>query len=159
MAQIYISLGSNINPQHNVKVGIEALKKAINVTAISTIYESKSIGFLGNNFLNLVIKAQTLLSVNDLIILFKTIEIANGRAINAKKFSSRTLDIDLLLYDDLIIALPTKLPRPEIATNAFVLLPLAEIAPDKIHPITQLTYQQMWQNFDKSSQCLWPISI
>lgn len=159
MAQIYISLGSNINPQHNVKAGIEALKKAINVTAISTIYESKSIGFLGNNFLNLVIKAQTLLSVNDLIILFKTIEIANGRAINAKKFSSRTLDIDLLLYDDLIIALPTKLPRPEIATNAFVLLPLAEIAPDKIHPITQLTYQQMWQNFDKSSQCLWPISI
>lgn len=159
MAQIYISLGSNINPQHNVKVGIEALKKTINVTAISTIYESKSIGFLGNNFLNLVIKAQTLLSVNDLIILFKTIEIANGRAINAKKFSSRTLDIDLLLYDDLIIALPTKLPRPEIATNAFVLLPLAEIAPDKIHPITQLTYQQMWQNFDKSSQCLWPISI
>ncbi len=71
-----------------------------------------------------------------------------------KKFSPRTLDLDLLLYDDLIINKPAQLPRDEIDKNAFVLWPLSEIAPTLIHPIIKVDYQTLWQNYNKISQQL-----
>jgi len=86
--------------------------------------------------------------------ILREIEFANGREINAKKFSPRTLDLDLLLYDDLILAEPAQIPRDEITKNAFVLWPLAEIAPQLKHPILQQSYDQLWQNYDQTSQQL-----
>jgi 2-amino-4-hydroxy-6-hydroxymethyldihydropteridine diphosphokinase len=71
-----------------------------------------------------------------------------------KKFSPRTLDLDLLLYDDLIIDSPAQLPRNEIDKNAFVLWPLSEVAPMLLHPIIKQNYYTLWQNYDKNHQQL-----
>jgi len=121
---------------------------------LSSLFESEAIGFSGNAFYNMVIGLQTQYSLEQVAKRLRHIEINYGRELNAKKFSPRTLDLDLLLFDDLITDIPAQLPRDEITTNAFVLLPLSEIAPTLIHPILQKNYQTLWKNYDKSSQQL-----
>jgi 2-amino-4-hydroxy-6-hydroxymethyldihydropteridine diphosphokinase len=76
-----------------------------------------------------------------------------------KKFSPRTLDLDLLFFDDLVCEKPAQLPRDEITKNAFVLWPLAEIASDFMHPTVNQTIGQIWQNYDKTKQKLWQVEM
>jgi len=158
MANIYISLGSNIERDYHVQNGLESLAKAFNVPfeqlSLSSLFESEAVGFSGSAFYNMVIGIKTPCSVEQVTIKLRDIEFKYGRSTNAKKFSPRTLDLDLLLYDDLIIDTPAQLPRDEIDKNAFVLWPLSEIAPKLIHPIVKLNYQTLWQNYDKTSQQL-----
>ena len=92
--------------------------------------------------------------------ILREIEDANGRDRSGPKFSSRTLDLDLLLYDDLVLdENGLKLPRDEILKNAFVLWPLAEIAPGLKHPETGLTYAELWSRFDKTKESLKPVDF
>ncbi|NRA56038.1 MAG: 2-amino-4-hydroxy-6-hydroxymethyldihydropteridine diphosphokinase [Gammaproteobacteria bacterium] len=157
MATLFISIGSNIDKARYIRNGIADLTAQFGPLQISSVYESESVGFDGSNFYNLVCAATTSLSVSEVTALLRKIEVANGRDRSAKKFSSRTLDLDLLLYDDLVIAEPTVLPRDEIDKNAFVLWPLAELAPNLIHPLLQQNYQDLWDSFDKDKQSLWAI--
>jgi 2-amino-4-hydroxy-6-hydroxymethyldihydropteridine diphosphokinase len=156
MALIYISVGSNINRDYHIRQGIKALQQQLGKLQISSVYESEAVGFSGDNFYNLVVGANTLLSITECKALFKRIEDQYGRDRTADRFSGRTLDLDLLTYDALICQQPVQLPRAEITENAFVLWPLAEIAPQQIHPITQLTYAELWRNYAKT-QKLWPV--
>ena len=158
MAKIYISLGSNIEPVAHLTQGLRELTKHLGHLQLSTVFESEAVGFKGTNFLNMVAAAETQLSVSEINTLFKQIERDNGRVPGAKKFASRTLDLDLLLYDELICDKPVMLPRPEITENAFVLWPLAEIAPDLVHPLMGKNYQTLWQDYNKQ-QKLWPIEL
>jgi 2-amino-4-hydroxy-6-hydroxymethyldihydropteridine diphosphokinase len=90
----------------------------------------------------------------------RVIEDRHGRERQGPRFSSRTLDIDLLLYDDLVLNQPgLVLPRDEITRNAFVLCPLAEIAAGLTHPVLKRTYGELWEMFDKTRQTLWPIRL
>ncbi len=90
----------------------------------------------------------------------RTIEKDNGRRRDGPKFSSRTLDIDILLYDDLVGDFGgVQLPRDEILENAFVLLPLSELAPDRVHPVSGKTYGQLWRAYRADGQRLWPIDF
>jgi len=157
MAQIFISLGSNIDKEHYVRQGVTALKKVLDDFVVSSVFESESVGFDGSNFYNLVCGGQTKLSVSEVTLMLRKIEVDNGRDRSAKKFSSRTLDLDLLTYDDLVIEQPAQLPRHEIDKNAFVLWPLAEIAPQQIHPVLKQSYLQLWQAYDQSLQKLWTV--
>ncbi|KFZ36008.1 2-amino-4-hydroxy-6-hydroxymethyldihydropteridine pyrophosphokinase [Shewanella mangrovi] len=159
MAKIYISIGSNIDPANYIRVAITELRALFGELALSSVYESEAVGFSGDNFLNMVIAADTLLDIDGLVTRFKQIERRHGRAANARKFAPRTLDIDLLLYDDLVVTEPVVLPRAEILSNAFVLWPLAELAPQLVHPTSALSYQTLWQNYDKSQQRLWPVDF
>ncbi|WP_417761228.1 2-amino-4-hydroxy-6-hydroxymethyldihydropteridine diphosphokinase [Shewanella sp.] len=159
MANIYISVGSNIEPQRYIRVAINELQQLLGSLELSSVYESEAVGFNGDNFLNMVVGATTALSVAELVQQFKQIERRNGRAANAQKFAPRTLDLDLLLYDNQVISSPVVLPRAEILTNAFVLWPLAELAPQLQHPTTAMSYQALWQQYDKSQQRLWPITF
>ncbi|MGL1955856.1 MAG: 2-amino-4-hydroxy-6-hydroxymethyldihydropteridine diphosphokinase [Colwellia sp.] len=154
MAQVYISLGSNIHRENYVKQGITALKQAFGALSLSSLFESDAVGFAGAPFYNMVIGLQCQENVEQVCDILRNIEFAHGRIANAKKFSPRTLDLDLLLYDNLIIEQPAQLPRDEITKNAFVLWPLSEIAPNLKHPITKQSYQALWQAYDKSSQQL-----
>ncbi|GAA0811413.1 2-amino-4-hydroxy-6-hydroxymethyldihydropteridine diphosphokinase [Colwellia asteriadis] len=154
MATIYISLGSNINREKNVKQGIEALTKAFGTLTLSSLFESKAIGFSGAAFYNMVIGIETNKNIEQVTATLREIEFANGRSFDAKKFSPRTLDLDLLLFDDLICEHPAQLPRAEITTNAFVLWPLSQVAPNLLHPILNKSYHELWQNYDKKSQQL-----
>lgn len=159
MAQIYISLGSNIERHQHINAGLDALDKHFSDLRISTVYESEAVGFAGSHFLNLVAAATTSMSAENVVQLLKQIEDDNGRVRGDKKFAPRTLDLDLLLYDDLVCEQPVQLPRNEILFNAFVLLPLAEIAGEVIHPLEKKSYATLWQQYDKKQQNLWPIEF
>lgn len=158
MAQIYISLGSNIEREHYVKQGLLALAKAFelpfNQLTLSSLFECDAVGFDGPIFYNMAIGIKCPHSVEQVASILREIEFSHGRDHNAKKFSPRTLDLDLLLYDNLIIDQPAQLPRDEITKNAFVLWPLSQIAPKLNHPILQQSYQALWQEYNKASQQL-----
>jgi len=159
MAQIFISLGSNIDKAHYVRQGVAALHNIIPNLSVSDVFESESVGFDGSNFYNLVCGGQTALSVEEVCLALRQIEIDNGRVRSAKKFSSRTLDLDLLVFDDLVVEQPAQLPRHEIDKNAFVLWPLAQVAPNVVHPVLQQTYHALWANYNKSQQSLWAVDF
>jgi 2-amino-4-hydroxy-6-hydroxymethyldihydropteridine diphosphokinase len=160
MATIFISLGSNIDREHNTRVGIYALRQVFGPLNLSSVYESESVGFDGDPFYNMVIACEVSTPVHETNQILREIEDANGRDRSGPKFSSRTLDLDLLLYDDLILDEDDlKLPRGEILKNAFVLWPLAEIAPHQIHPVAGVSYAELWDKFDKSRESLQPIDF
>lgn len=160
MASIYISIGSNIDAERHVREAVDVLREKYGELQISSVYESEAIGFEGDNFLNLVVGMQTDQSVQEVLDTLHEIENAFGRKRSGPRFSSRTLDLDLLLYDDLVLQdQGIDIPRKEITQNAFVLQPLAEIAPQLRHPQQKLTMLELWQQFDKTSQSLWPIDF
>lgn len=158
-ARVYLSLGSNIDRERNIGAALDALAGEFGALTISSVYESEAVGFDGENFLNLVVGIDTERSVAQLSTLLKGIEADNGRRRDLPKFSARTLDLDILTYDDLTGTLDgVQLPRGEILRNAFVLLPLAEIAPDRAHPLDGRSYRELWQAYDRD-QRLWPVSF
>ncbi|MFC4700416.1 2-amino-4-hydroxy-6-hydroxymethyldihydropteridine diphosphokinase [Glaciecola siphonariae] len=154
---ILVSLGSNINKEENTALGLNQMFRCFGELSLSKVYESQSVGFSGDNFYNLVAMAHTTLGVDEVCLALKDIEQNCGRQRQAEKFSPRTLDLDLLTFDDKVCETPIILPRPEIEYNAFVLQPMADIVPDHIHPVTKKSYAQMWQDYDKTSQRLWPV--
>lgn len=158
MAQIYISLGSNVEREHYVKQGLLSLAKAFELPfeqlSLSSLFECEAIGFNGPTFYNMVIGIKCRQSVEKVASMLREIEFSHGRDHNAKKFSPRTLDLDLLLYDSLIIDQPAQLPRDEITKNAFVLWPLSQIAAELPHPILKICYQELWHDYNKNSQQL-----
>lgn len=160
MATIYISLGSNINREQNTRAGIEALKQAFGELNLSSVYESEAVGFDGDAFYNMVISCEVDTPVHDTNQILRDIEDVYGRDRGSPKFSSRTLDLDLLLYDDLQLdEKGLKLPRAEILKYAFVLWPLAEIAPQMSHPETGDSFATLWAKFDKTRENLKPIEF
>ena len=160
MSTIYISLGSNINREENTRAGIAALERAFGDLNLSSVYESEAVGFDGDAFYNMVIACEVGTPVHETNQILRDIEDAYGRDRSGPKFSSRTLDLDLLLYDDLVLdEKGLKLPRGEILKNAFVLWPLAEIAPQLLHPEIRTSYAELWAAFDKNKESLQPIEF
>lgn len=165
MATIYLSLGTNIDRQQNLSNGLSALYQHFGELRLSSLFESEAVGFDGSPFFNMVVGFQSELSLTQLHQVLRSIELAHGRELDAKKFSPRTLDLDILLYDDLVTDGPIQLPRDEITYNAFVLCPLAEVAPAVLHPVLKKSFHDLWQVFDKSKQPLqkvplsWTISM
>ncbi|MBL0546244.1 2-amino-4-hydroxy-6-hydroxymethyldihydropteridine diphosphokinase [Aeromonas jandaei] len=157
MTTIYISIGSNIERERHIRAGLDALHAAFGELRVSRVFESEAVGFNGRPFYNLVAAAETDLPLVTVCQQLREMEFAHGREPDAKKFAPRTLDLDLLLYGDLVCETPLVLPRGEILTNAFVLWPLAELAPALRHPIDGRTMDELWQAYDKASQQLCPI--
>ncbi len=160
MASIYISLGSNIDRDRHTRDGVRALRERFGELELSSVYESEAVGFEGDAFYNMVIACETSEDVHSANRVLAEIEDAHGRDRSGPRFSSRTLDLDLLLYDDLVLDEGgLKLPREEILKNAFVLWPLAEIAPDLVHPLAGKTYAELWAGFDRTRENLHPIEF
>lgn len=147
----YISIGSNINKEIHVPASLYALEQTFGKLTVSSVYESESVGFSGDVFYNLVVGFDSDLEVKEVTRLLRQIELDNGRTRDSRKFAARTLDLDLLLYGDLIVNDGRlQIPRDEIEHYAFVLEPLAEIAPNLQHPISHISYAELWDRFDKS---------
>ena len=160
VSQVYVSVGSNIDRYHHISASLDALAGHFGQLSISPVYESESVGFDGSNFLNLVVGFSCRQAVGELSELLRGIEYDNGRRRVGPKFSPRTLDIDILTFDHCIGLIDgVELPRDEITKNAFVLLPLADIAASDRHPVLKQTYQQMWQDYDQASQKLWKVDF
>ena len=160
MARVYLSLGSNIDREHNLRGAIRELRETFGELTVSRVFESTAVGFDGEDFYNLCIGLDTDMGVEGVNDTLHSIEDHYGRDRSGPRFSSRTLDIDLLLYDNLVIKQgKLELPRDEITKNAFVLWPLAEIAADTLHPTLNLTIAELWRGFDKTSQTLRPVAF
>lgn len=159
MAQIFISLGSNVDREKHLRAGLNTLIANFPEYQHSNVYESEAVGFNGNNFYNSVLAAKTDMPLDEVCALLKQIERDNGRTPADKKFSPRTLDLDLLFYDDVVCDTPAQLPRDEITKNAFVLQPLAELAPHFYHPVAKQTIGELWQNYHNSNQKLWKVEF
>lgn len=159
MPRVYISIGSNIDRERYITAALDALDEWFDDLLISSVYESESVGFDGSPFYNLVVGVDTGLAVAELSARFKQLEADNGRRRDVPKFSARTLDLDILTYDDEVGTVDgVELPRGEILKNAFVLLPLAEIAPAAIHPVCGKRYHDLWQAYDRD-QKLWTVDF
>ena len=156
MPQIYIGVGSNIHRQASLLASVGALVDAFGNVSLSRVFESEAVGFDGDNFYNMVVGALTDKTLQSVCDKLREIEVALGRAPDARKFSSRTVDLDLLLYGNMQCELPLMLPRPEITENAFVLWPLSELAGSLCHPGTDRNYSALWRNYSNPDQKLWP---
>jgi 2-amino-4-hydroxy-6-hydroxymethyldihydropteridine diphosphokinase len=152
MPRGYISIGSNIDRDKNILASLQALEHHFGMLTISSIYESEPVGFAGDTFYNLVVGFNSELGVKEVAKQLRQIELDNGRTRDSQKFSARTLDLDLILYDDLIVNDGRlQIPRDEIERYAFVLEPLTEIAPTLKHPVSHLSYAELWEKFDKTN--------
>lgn len=151
MPTAYISIGSNIERDKNIPSSLTALAQCFGPLMVSSVYESEPVGFTGEVFYNLVVGVESDWEVKSIAKQLRQIEKEHGRTREAQKFSARTLDLDLILYGDLIVSDGRlQIPRDEIERYAFVLEPLAEIAPDLQHPISGKAYSALWQAFDKT---------
>ena len=160
MAKVYLGLGSNIGPEKNLQRGVRELRQRFGDLELSDVYRNAAVGFEGDDFLNLVVGLET--DDSPLVISEHIEEIHRiaGRRRGEEKNSSRPLDIDLLLYDDLILDQPPlRLPRSDILEYSFVLRPFAELAPDLVHPETGCTLARHWREFDESRHPLVPAHV
>lgn len=152
MAQISVSLGSNIDSERNIRQAIGLLQQRYGELVISPVYQTAAVGFEGDDFLNLVVVFSASDTVNDIVQALKQIEDSMGRDRSLPKFSARSIDLDLLTYDNMIIDEGgVQIPRHEILKNAFVLKPLSDIMGEEEHPVVGKTYQELWNEMKSSA--------
>lgn len=160
MPKIYVGIGSSVEPEHHIRAAMQRLTQQFAPVEASPLYESEAVGFEGDNFLNFVVSFDSTLGLDEIIATLKNIEDQLGRDRSQPRYSSRTIDLDLLLYGAQVLdGEPLVLPRDEITRNAYVLRPLAELAPELIHPRLGQTMAELWQHFDASQQGLWPVTF
>jgi 2-amino-4-hydroxy-6-hydroxymethyldihydropteridine diphosphokinase len=160
MSVVYLGFGSNVNVEENIRAGVNALQQAFGRLALSPVYRSTAVGFAGDDFINLVARIETDMQPIELKEFLNALEDRHGRRRDLPKFSDRTLDIDILMYDDLYLHCPELvLPRPEILEYAHVLRPLADLAPDLVHPVTLKRLGDHWNDFPAGRSDLVPVAF
>jgi 2-amino-4-hydroxy-6-hydroxymethyldihydropteridine diphosphokinase len=160
MPTVYLGLGSNVDPEKNLRLGVNELRRRYGDLAISSTYRNAAVGFEGDDFWNLVVGFESedgAASIQDEI---EIIHGLAGRQRGTDRYSSRPLDIDLLLYGDLVIdEPPVHVPRSDVLTYNFVLRPLAELAPDLNHPETGRAMAEHWRECDTSGHPLTLVDV
>lgn len=159
MSTVYLGLGSNQDAERHIAAGISALQDRFGRVEVSPVYRSKAVGFSGKDFLNCAASIRTDLGPGELKDWLNGLEDAHGRDRSQPKFSDRVLDIDILLYDEHVGDFDgLTLPREEILRYAHVLRPLADLAPERRHPLTGRTFESHWREFS-GKRALEPIRL
>lgn len=155
MARVYLSLGSNVEPQRHLPAAIRALRERFGALAVSPAYRSAAVGFDGAEFVNLAVGLDTELPPLPLHDWLHALEDRQGRRRDVPRYADRTLDIDIVFYDDLVLDGPghLQIPRDELR-HAFVLRPIMDIAPDFRHPVSGLSMARLWQVFPQTDEPL-----
>ena len=155
MARVYLSLGSNQQPQRYLRAALDELRARFGAIDVSPAYRSKAVGFDGPDFVNLAVGLDTELSPEALNDWLHALEDRHGRRRDVPRYSDRTLDVDIVLYDDLVRRGEGHLdiPRKELK-HAFVLRPIADIAPGLRHPVDGRSMAELWAVFPAGSEPL-----
>lgn len=160
MIDAYLAAGSNVRPREHLRTALAALAREFPGIRASRAFQNPAAGFEGDDFINLVVAFRTRLPIHELVERLKAVERACGREPGGAKWGPRTLDLDLLLYGDRVCRFEgAQLPHPDIERRAWVLGPLAELAPDLVHPASGETVAALWQRFDRTAHPLTPVSL
>lgn len=148
MARVYLSLGSNVEPQRHLRAALDELRGRFGAISVSPAYRSQSVGFDGPDFVNLAVGLDTDLSPEALNEWLHALEDRHGRRRDVPRYSDRTLDVDIVLYGELVRSGEghLQIPRKELK-HAFVLRPIADIAPEVRHPVGGQTMAALWAAF------------
>lgn len=145
-ARVYVSIGSNIEAEINVRLGIAEMRRDFGTLILSPVYQSAAVGFVGDDFLNMVAGFDTSAEVREVVQTLRAIEDRLGRDRSQTRFSKRPIDLDILTYDALVLDQQhLQIPRHEIIENAYVLKPLCDIAADEMHPVLKQSFRQLWE--------------
>jgi 2-amino-4-hydroxy-6-hydroxymethyldihydropteridine diphosphokinase len=160
MPDVYVAAGSNIQPEENLRSALAALKRRVGELRISHAYRNKPVGFDGPDFVNLVIGFETELTLTEVLSVLQAVEGLCGRPRRAPKFEPRTMDLDLLLYGDMVCSTHAiTLPRPDLEKRAYMLRPLAELAPNHVHPTLKKTIGELWAAFDQAAHPMTEVKL
>jgi 2-amino-4-hydroxy-6-hydroxymethyldihydropteridine diphosphokinase len=159
MVDVYVAAGSNIEPAKHLARALDALDETFGPLTVSPAYRNQAVGFEGDDFVNLALRFATDLPVAKVKQRLEEIEEQCGRPRAAPKWAARTMDLDILMYGDVISDDPAlRLPRPDLVRRAYMLRPLADIAPDLRHPTLHKTMHELWQGFDQGHAMV-PVTI
>jgi 2-amino-4-hydroxy-6-hydroxymethyldihydropteridine diphosphokinase len=152
---VYVAVGSNVEPERNLALATRELRREFPDVHFSPWYRNRAVGFEGADFINLVAGFTTTLPVGEVVARLQAIESLCGRPREAPRWAPRSMDLDILLYGDTVCDEPRlKLPRPDLLKRAFMLGPLAALAPDLVHPVEKVAIAELWQRFDRSAHQL-----
>ena len=155
MPQVYIAAGSNIEPERHLEMAVRELERQFPGVRFSPWYRNRAVGFEGEDFINFVAGFPTERPLSEVLQTLHAIEALCGRPREAPRWAPRSMDLDVLLYGDLICQEPhLKLPRPDLLKRAYMLGPMAALAPEVVHPTEGQTIAELWQRFDRAAHPL-----
>ncbi len=155
MPEVYVAAGSNVEPERNIARAVAELAREFPGARFSPWYRNRAVGFEGDDFINLVAGFSTELPAPHLLERLHAIESLCGRPRQAPRWAPRTMDLDVLLYGNLVCDEPgLRLPRPDLLKRSYMLGPLAALAPEVVHPVEGLTIGELWRRFDQAGHPL-----
>ncbi len=159
MTEVYVAAGSNIEPRKNLARAVAALQRAFPDVRFSPWYQNPAAGFSGDDFINLVAGFSTQLPLAQVLSRLHAIETLCGRPRGAPRWAPRSMDLDVLLFGQTVCdEASVKLPRPDLTRRAYMLGPLAALAPEVMHPTAGVTIGELWRRFDQAAHPLRQIS-
>jgi len=155
MPQVFVAAGSNIEPGKNLALAVRELARVFPGIRFSPWYRNRAAGFEGADFINLVAGFETPLSPLAVLERLHAIETRCGRPRDAPRWAPRAMDLDVLLYDALVLeGPPLTLPRPDLLKRAYMLGPMADLAPEFMHPTAGRSIGELWREFDQAAHPL-----
>ncbi|MHB8406188.1 MAG: 2-amino-4-hydroxy-6-hydroxymethyldihydropteridine diphosphokinase [Gammaproteobacteria bacterium] len=159
MPEVFVGIGSNIEPESHIREAVRRLRTHFGRLRLSCVYRNPAVGFVGEDFLNLAVAFDSREPVTGVRSALDAIEVECGRVRGSPRFAPRTLDLDLLMYGEVVTDFPVRLPRAEILKYAYVLKPLTDLAASRRHPLTGRSLTEHWLEFDATSQPLVAVKL
>jgi 2-amino-4-hydroxy-6-hydroxymethyldihydropteridine diphosphokinase len=158
--EVFVAAGSNVDAERNLRLAAKEMAQIFPDVRFSEAYRNAAVGFEGEDFINFVAGFSTDLPVESVIDELQRIEGLCGRTRDAPKWAPRSMDLDILIYGDRICDLPGLiLPRPDLLKRPYMLGPMAEIAPNFVHPTRLLSMRQLWSEFDRAAHPMTRVDI
>jgi 2-amino-4-hydroxy-6-hydroxymethyldihydropteridine diphosphokinase len=151
VTDVYVAAGSNVDPVNHLQMALRELRRIYAPLKVSPAYRNKAVGFTGDDFINLVVGFSTDEPVARVREQLQQVESLCGRQPDAPKWASRSMDLDILLYGQLVSNEPgLVIPRPDLLRRPYMLKPMADIAPGVQHPLQKKSLRELWEAFDSA---------
>lgn len=160
VADVYVAAGSNIDAVRHLQLALRELRRTYPELEVSPAYRNQAVGFTGDDFVNLVVGFKTAASPAQVRTQLQNVEASCGRAPDAPKWAPRSMDLDILLFGDLVSNEPGLIvPRPDLTRRPYMLKPMADIGPDVVHPVSRKTMRELWEAFDSGGHEMVKVEI